>query len=99
MSSLGGDADREVAVNDAERREAAIARLKEKRDFWTHAIVYLLINGLLVVIWAVTSGGGYFWPVWPIAGWAIGLLIHAWETFRPPISEAAIQREIEKGGL
>jgi class 3 adenylate cyclase len=41
-----------------------------------HATVYLLVNVLLVAIWAA-SGGGYFWPIWPILGWGIGLGCHA----------------------
>jgi hypothetical protein len=31
---------------------------------------------LLVLIWAVT-GAAYFWPIWPILGWGIGVLSHA----------------------
>lgn len=41
-----------------------------------HATVYVLVNLLLVGIWAA-GGGGYFWPVWPILGWGIGLAGHA----------------------
>jgi class 3 adenylate cyclase len=41
-----------------------------------HLVVYVLVNVLLVGIWAA-SGGGYFWPVWPILGWGIGLGAHA----------------------
>ncbi len=80
-----------------ERRDAAIKRIKEKRDFTTHVVTYLVVNGLLVGIWAVT-GAGYFWPVWPIMGWGIGLALHAWATFvgERPISEAEIQREIDR---
>jgi hypothetical protein len=83
-------------VDEQDRREAAIARLKAKREFWGHFVVYLAVNALLVVVWAVTTGG-YFWPIWPIAGWGIGIAAHAWETFRRPISEEAIRREMEKG--
>lgn len=83
-------------MTDQERREAAIARIREKRDFTTHLFVYLAVNTLLIVVW-VMSGRGYFWPVWPLAGWGIGVAIHAFETFRRPISEEAIQKEIDKG--
>jgi hypothetical protein len=34
-----------------------------------------MVMVLLVVIWAVT-GAGYFWPVWPMLGWGIGLFSH-----------------------
>ena len=83
-------------MDEQEQREAAIARLKEKRDFGTHVFIYFAVNALLVVIWAVTSGG-YFWPVWSIAGWGIGLAAHAWESFRRPMTEEAIRREMERG--
>ncbi|MEJ7583731.1 MAG: DUF1707 domain-containing protein [Acidimicrobiales bacterium] len=34
---------------------------------------YLIVNAFLVVVWAVT-GFGYFWPVWPILGWGLGVV-------------------------
>ena len=82
-------------MDEQQRRDEAIKRLKEKRDFTTHVIVYVVVNAFLVVVWAFTSGD-YFWPMWPIAGWGIGLVIHAWETFRRPISEAEIRKEMDK---
>ena len=33
---------------------------------------YLAVNLLLIVIWAAT-GAGYFWPIWPLLGWGVGL--------------------------
>src|SRR3954454_112340 len=41
-----------------------------------HLTTYLLVNLLLIGIWAA-SGGGYFWPIWPILGWGIGVGCHA----------------------
>src|SRR4051812_18740938 len=41
-----------------------------------HAIVFLLVNLMLIGIWAA-AGGGYFWPIWSILGWGIGLGCHA----------------------
>ena len=77
-------------------REEAVTRLRKKRDFGMHALVYLLVNGFLVVIWAVT-GGDFFWPIFPIAGWGIGLAANAWDVYgRRPISEAEIRREMER---
>ena len=79
-----------------ERRDAAIARIGDKRDFKNHALVYCAVNTLLVVIWAA-SGAGYFWPIWPIAGWGIALALHAWQTFgQKPISEAEINEEMHR---
>lgn len=36
---------------------------------------YILVMVLLIAIWAA-SGAGYFWPMWPMLGWGIGLLKH-----------------------
>lgn len=41
-----------------------------------HVAKYLAIMALLVAVWALT-GAGYFWPVWPMLGWGIGLVSHA----------------------
>ena len=78
------------------RREAAVKRVKARHDFRAHLVVYALVNTLLVVIWAAT-GAGYFWPIWPIAGWGIGLLLNGWEVYyRNPITEEEIQRELDR---
>jgi hypothetical protein len=77
-------------------REAAVTRLRKKRDFATHVLIYLLVNSFLVVIWAVTSGD-FFWPIFPIAGWGIGLAANAWDVYgRKPISEGEIRQEMDR---
>ncbi len=78
-------------------REAAVERLKAKREFRTHAAVYVMVNLFLVIIWA-TGDRDNFWPFWTMAGWGIGLGFHAWSVFfQRPITEDAIQREMRKG--
>jgi len=77
-------------------REQAITQLKKKRDFTTHLVIYVLVNSMLVGIWAVT-GGDFFWPVFPILGWGIGLGANAWDVYgRKPISEGEIEQEISR---
>lgn len=84
-------------MNDQdERRAAAIERLENKRDVRNHVVIYVVVNAMLVVIWAA-SGAGYFWPIWSIAGWGIGLAFHAWSTYgERPITEEAIREETER---
>ncbi len=50
-----------ATTDDQELRSRAVKRWKKQRDFRIHLLMYLMVNGSLVVIWAVT-GAGFFWP-------------------------------------
>jgi hypothetical protein len=52
------------------RRTEAAERLREqaRRALPAHARGWLALVALLVVIWALTTPGGYFWPIWPALG-------------------------------
>jgi hypothetical protein len=77
-------------------REHAIKRLKKRRDFYGHVLIYVLVNTFLVVIWWATSPDSFFWPVFPIVGWGIGVVMNAWDVyFAGEIDEAQIQQEME----
>jgi signal transduction histidine kinase len=66
----------EPAADDPTR--VAIGRRRwARRALASHAVVYGIVMALLVFIW-LTTGGGYFWPQWPIVGWGSLLAIHAW---------------------
>ncbi|HSL68042.1 MAG TPA: 2TM domain-containing protein [Actinomycetota bacterium] len=85
-----------IHVSDEELRQQAIDRLNKRREFQAHLLAYVLVNAFLVVIWAVT-GSGFFWPIFPVLGWGIGIAFHAWDVFgeqRP--TEDRIQREMER---
>jgi len=59
-------------------------------------LIYILVDSFLVVIWAVTDPDGFFWPIFPIVGWGIGVVMNAWDVyFTEDFSEDAIEREIE----
>jgi len=79
-----------------ELRDRAIKELKKRRDFRGHLLVYTLVNLFLVVIWAMTNPDGFFWPIFPIVGWGIGVVMNAWDVYHAgDFSEDAIEREIE----
>ena len=76
-------------------RERAVKRLKKRRDFYGHVLVYLLVNSFLVVIWWMTSPDGFFWPVFPIVGWGIGVVMNAWDVYySEDLDEEKIAREM-----
>ncbi len=78
-----------------DQRQWAINRIRAKRAFWVHLAVYVAVNVLLVVIWAAGSRD-YFWPVWPMLGWGIGVVAHGVTVHVGPstISEERIDREL-----
>jgi hypothetical protein len=81
---------------ELELRKLAVSRLKKKRDFTTHVVIYVAVNAALVVIWAMT-GAGFFWPIFPIIGWGIGVGANAWDVYgRKPITEDEIRRETDR---
>jgi hypothetical protein len=87
----------EPSALDSEMRERAIKQLKKRRDFKGHLLIYFLVNTFLVVIWFVTSGGGFFWPVFIMVGWGIGVVMNAWDVyFAEEIGEDDIRREIDR---
>ena len=52
------------------RRAEAAERAREqaRRALPGHLLRWLALVALLVAIWALTTPGGYFWPVWPALG-------------------------------
>lgn len=92
-----------MAINQATQppadvlRERAIKRLKKRRDFVGHLLVYVMVNGIVVTIWAMTDLHGFFWPIFPILIWGIGVVMNGWDVYRgDTFSEDQIQREIEQ---
>jgi len=91
-------------LTDEQRRELALQRLKDKNDFKVHLVVFAVINAMLVTIWAFTGNvftappGApleFFWPVFPIVGWGVGVAIHGYTVYRGNVyTEEQIQREM-----
>jgi hypothetical protein len=88
----------DTAVETApDLRERAIKRLKKRRDFQGHLLIYTLVNSFLIAIWALTSHGAFFWPAIPMLGWGIGLFANAWDVYRgDELDEDQIRREMER---
>lgn len=86
-----------AATRDDEIRERAIRRLKKRRDFYAHVLIYVMVNTFLVAIWALTSADGFFWPIFPMVGWGIGVVMNGLDALRgDQFREGAIRREIER---
>jgi vacuolar-type H+-ATPase subunit I/STV1 len=81
---------------DGAVRDRAVKRLKKRRDFAGHLLIYTMVNTFIVIIWAATSNG-FFWPIFPIVGWGIGVVMNAWDVWHgDEFSDEEIAREIER---
>ena len=84
-----------TTAEDEELRAQALAALKKKREFRAHVLAYVLVNSMLIVIWAMT-GAGFFWPIFPLMGWGVGVFFNAWDVYSRGPSEERIRREIQR---
>jgi hypothetical protein len=82
-------------ATDVERRERAIVRLRRKSEFRAHLLAFVVVNTAVVAVWAMT-GGGFFWPIFLILAWGVGLIFHARDAYvdEEP-TEEKIRREMQ----
>jgi 2TM domain len=85
-----------VNVNDKDLRDLAIKELRKKRDLQAHVLAYVTVNLLINVIWLLTTPGGFYWPVFPLLGWGIGLAFNIWDVYAPKPTEETIEREMQR---
>ena len=82
-------------MSEEEMYEVARKRVEEKKGFFIHFAIYILVNAILIVIWAST-GAGFPWFVFPLGGWGIGVLFHFLGTFVFSRTTSWERKEIEK---
>ncbi len=68
---------------------------KKRAGFKWSLISYLCVNSFLVGVWFFTSRTHYFWPMWPMLGWGIGLVFQYLDAYQTN-SLFSAQSEYEK---
>jgi hypothetical protein len=58
-----------------------VNKILQDDGFRIHLVMYLAVNALLLVINLVTSPDK-LWFYWPLLGWGIGILAHAFAVYR-----------------
>ena len=66
---------------DQEKYLAAKARVGALKGFYIHLAVFTAVMIGLIAINA--ASGDHWWVQWPLIGWGIGLLGHAYFTYFP----------------
>ncbi|MEH2175418.1 2TM domain-containing protein [Nostoc sp.] len=52
-----------------------------RRAFWTHLVSFLAVNLFLILLNLITSPS-YFWAIFPVLGWGLGLFFHWWSVYQ-----------------
>jgi len=63
--------------SDDKLLQRAKKRVWVKRSLLWHLVSYVGVNILLLAIYYLTTPGGCFWPVWSLACWGFGFIVHA----------------------
>ena len=70
-----------------------------KISFFVHLVIYILVNGLLIII-NLNTKPDILWFKWPLIGWGIGLIMHGIVAFVSlgfnNVKEKMIEKEIKK---
>ena len=84
-------------TDDVELRRLAIRRADMKLAFRSHLMAYVIVNAGLVMINLITSSD-YFWAIWPMLGWGIGLAAHGVTVYMDGegMRDRMIEQELEK---
>jgi hypothetical protein len=84
-------------TDDVELRRLAIRRADMKLAFRSHLMAYVIVNAGLVAINLLTSDD-YFWFIWPMLGWGIGLAAHGVTVYMDGegMRDRLIEQELEK---
>lgn len=67
-------------MDDQARHDYARNQVRALKIFYGHVALFLLINVFLFVL-NLASSPRVLWFVWPLAGWGLGLGLHAFVVF------------------
>ncbi len=88
-----------TGMSEEEIYRQARKRVEEKKGFYVHFAVYIIVNIILVIIWAAT-GADYPWFLFPLGGWGIGILFHFLGVFvfsrQTDWERRAVEKEAER---
>ena len=87
--------DTHTPCGEEKLRAVAVKRIRQRRAFWGMVVTYVIIAGVMVVIWALGDRGS-FWPAWVFLGLGVATAFSAWNVFgRRDATEADVEAEMQ----
>jgi len=69
-------------------------RVKKRKKFYSHVVTWVVMSVFFILLNLVTTD--YFWAIFPILGWGIGVAFHGIQVFTNEWEDAEIDREYER---
>jgi 2TM domain len=69
-----------LAQQEEERSQRTFNTFRRKA-FWAHFVSFLAVNLFLILLNLITSPS-YFWAIFPVLGWGLGLFFHWWSVYQ-----------------
>ena len=85
-------------MSEDEIYKLATQKVRERKRFYRDLTTYLIVNAVLVVVWAL-SGRGYMWFLWPLGIWGafvLGDFLRIFVFRNGGSDQQAIEKEVEK---
>ena len=72
-----------ITMNSEQQRDEELWQMaKARAGFRWSFISYFIVNAFFVVIWFFSAGPeSYFWPIWPMMGWGMGIAFQYFHAF------------------
>ncbi len=83
-----------------EEKDENLWRIAQKRaKFKKHLAVYFVMNAFFWCIWYLTNAdhdaSPFPWPVWPLLGWGLGVVLQYFEAYHTDLGWSA-EKEYDK---
>lgn len=81
----------ETPRSEAEKYQAAKAHVAALKGFYIHLTVFVAVMAILIAV--DFAKGDSWWAQWPLIGWGLGVLGHAYLVFSPASKKASTWEE------
>ena len=87
-----------TTLTDEQIMEEAKKRVKAKKDFYSHLAAWVIVNIILLIIWATVGDRHEVWFVFPLGIWGAFVLLHGLNVFvlSRKSDIGAIEKEVDK---
>jgi hypothetical protein len=74
-------AEQEWLTEEVQVKKKQMSNHQKQQEFKLHLITFIAVNGFLILLNLFTSPG-YFWAIFPLLGWGLGLFLHWMKVYK-----------------